>query len=262
MALKLYKDLEQGTKQWLQVRSGVITGTSVASVKWAPSVQNTLIRKLSAWIRGIGAPNVKNFAMQRGNDLEDICQMEYERRTGYEVTNIGFATRTGYWGHSPDGIIYNENGKITRAIEIKCPQGETILKYLEKDKIPTEYYWQVTNYFCIFPDLEELDFLVFYPYDTTLDKYQEKINKASKPGLTVRWDVYDMPLDLLKYKTGSTLEDEIFIWTVTREELQDDIALIEDNMKEFRRKWKEYEATHKVAVKKRWLSNNTNDKSK
>jgi len=232
MVLQIYKNLEQGTPEWLDVRLWVITWTWLWAIMWTKACRQTYLTKLCAELRRVNNPQVKNFAMQRGNDLEDICQLEYEKLTWNKVENIGFATRNPYWGHSPDGIIYNDDWIIYKGIEIKSPYWETILKYLSKDgnndaeilyKIDTWYYWQVINYFCIFPDMEELDFLVFYPYDTTLNRYQK--TKRFKE------------IDLEKYKTGSTLEDEIFIYTIKREDVIPSIADAKDEVKLFRDEW-------------------------
>lgn len=111
------------------------------------------------------------------------------------------------------------------------------MKYLQYDegadvdnlkKIDKGYYWQVINYFCIFDTMESVDFLVFYPYDSTLDRYQKKKEFQA--------------IDLTRYKTGSTLEDETFIYTIYRSEVEDDIKAAKAGVKEFIKSWKKREA--------------------
>lgn len=99
--------------------------------------------------------------MDRGKEMEEIVKKIY----GEKIENVGFVSRTDIdWiGISPDGLIPDENGKITRAVEIKSPSPKIFVKYLLDDEIPEEYFWQVVHYFIVFDDLESLDFIIYNP---------------------------------------------------------------------------------------------------
>jgi len=66
-------------------------------------------------------------------------------------------------GFSPDGLVKDGNGKYTHAIEIKCPNTSTHVKYIRMGGIPNEYKYQIFGAFIVCQDLMSLDFI---SYDT------------------------------------------------------------------------------------------------
>lgn len=106
--------------------------------------------------------------MERGHKMEDVLKKIYKD----EVESVGFIARTDidFIGISPDGIIRNAEGKITRAIEVKSPSPKVCVKYFLEDKIPDEYEWQVVHYFVVLDELEQLDFVIYNP-----DFYSEEL---------------------------------------------------------------------------------------
>ena len=68
-------------------------------------------------------------------------------------------------------------------------------------KIDKGYFWQVVNYFLTLKDLESLDFVLYNP------------------------DFYDKDM-------------QMYIITLTREDLRLDIMKAEEDLKQFRKEWK------------------------
>lgn len=135
--------------------------------------------------------NYSSFWMDRGKEMEEIVKKIY----GEKIESVGFVSRTDVdWiGISPDGIIRDENGKITRAVEIKSPSPKIFVKYLLDDKIPEEYFWQVVHYFIVFDDLEELDFIVYNP-DFYAEELRIKTIKVSRAELAEKIEYAKMEL--------------------------------------------------------------------
>lgn len=98
-------------------------------------------------------------AMERGNLIELVVKEIYKE----PIESVGFIKKNEWVGISPDGIIRDADGKITRAIEIKAPEIKNSIKYWIEDKIPDEYYWQVIQYFVVIDDLQSLDFIIANP---------------------------------------------------------------------------------------------------
>lgn len=192
--------VEQRTKEWFDLRMGKITGTRLKDVLKADNtpVVYDMIAEIMA--QSFDQPFV-NQAMQRGVDCEPIAKLAYEKLTGNIMQEVGFclSEENDYLALSPDGFTHDRIG----AIEIKCPSTKTHIKYINDNKIPSEYLPQVCMYFMVNQELEWLDFVSFD------DRFK------------------DLP---------------IFIIRITREELEDKIVEIEDKLGKFISKFEKYYA--------------------
>lgn len=178
----------QGTDEWLDIRKGKITGTGLKNVmaKESTRAYKKYIYTLLSEEFSQNNENISSFAMKRGSDLEKFAVDEYQKKTENNVDEIGFciSDEFDYLGLSPDGFI-GKNG----AIEIKCPNSETHLEYIIGEKIPSDYKWQVVNYFLVNTNLEWLDFVSYDPrffredlrlfiFRITKDELKKEINEA------------------------------------------------------------------------------------
>jgi len=162
----IYKDLQQWTEDWKKVRRGMITWTKLKWVASAPTTATykTLMLELIAedlW----PVPEIfKNDAMLRWTMLEPIAREIYEEKTGQTVEELGFCVHDTmkFLGLSPDWFI-RIDWEYTKWVEIKCPGAKNHIKYIMENKLPSEYKWQVVNYFLVNEKLEELDFITFNP---------------------------------------------------------------------------------------------------
>jgi putative phage-type endonuclease len=158
-------NVEQGTPEWLQMRLGKITGTRLKAVMGGKQAQETLIYELVAeQLSGQGESLYVNSAMQWGTDHEDAAVDLWEKRTKKKSEVVGFCVSDEfpYLALSPDRLV-KKGKKYTGAVEVKCPTTKTVIKYMLAETVPSEYKWQVVNYFLVCEDLKELDFVVYDP---------------------------------------------------------------------------------------------------
>jgi putative phage-type endonuclease len=192
-------DFEQGTDEWRAARTGVITGTKLKSVLGTTS--RSLMFELIASQLAPEKESIQSEAMERGVELESDAVAVYEMTTGNQTTQVGFVLHEEYdWlGVSPDSLV-KVDGEYRGAVEVKCPDTKTHIKYIENDKIPSEYRAQVMQYFLVCDTLEWLDFV----------SYDPRINVP---------------------------ELQLFIKRITRDELQDELKVAMGKVLDFRKKW-------------------------
>lgn len=158
--MEIFKDLVQWSPEWHEARRGVITGTRLASVMGTPRVQETLIIELLGEIISDIDENDtigKSYAMEYGNIAEQVVKSEFVEN---EITEVGFIKKNDWLGLSPDWL-FQENGEIVGALEIKSPQVKSYIRYVLAGGIPEDYLWQVVQYFIVIDSLKYLDFVIF-----------------------------------------------------------------------------------------------------
>lgn len=152
-------EVEQGSKDWLNLRLGRITGTRLKEVFKADNL--SLIDELIAEVEvGEVEETFVNSAMQRGKDLEPVVKSIYTQVKETELDELGFCVSEKYKdiiGLSPDAFTKDRLG----AVEVKCPNTKTHVKYIRMNVIPREYIHQVYMYFIVNEKLEWLDFVSF-----------------------------------------------------------------------------------------------------
>lgn len=179
-------DCRQQTEEWDRWRTGRPTashfGDFVTPARGDYSAQATAYAcRIIAQRLGVYVEPPPSFWMEWGVEHEPHAREEYERRTGREVTQVGFILPddSDAYGGSPDGLV-GEDG----IIEIKCPAPETLIQYHAAGELPNQYKPQVQgllmisgrawcDFFAYHPDLPP--FLLRVESD---EKYQEKIAKA------------------------------------------------------------------------------------
>jgi hypothetical protein len=139
--LKIYEELEQGTPEWLAVRSGKFTASKDFQqlVTGKPETLQKLIRlKAAERITGqLVASTYTNVNMERGKELEASAIEAFEMQTGLAVQRVGFVELSEWAGCSPDGLIGDDAG-----IEIKSRDIHTHLDCFI-DGYDTAYKWQI-----------------------------------------------------------------------------------------------------------------------
>ena len=148
---------EQGSREWLEIRRGVITGTKLEQAfKQSEALKNQLLAERMITLLPEGDTSK---AMQKGNDLEPIARREYLKEVGGIDANIGFILHPDRddIGLSPD-LVFNPYKK---AAEFKCPNWTTHIEYMRDNKPPKKYLFQLLHYFLCIPDLTEIDFVSF-----------------------------------------------------------------------------------------------------
>ena len=141
-------EMEQGSEAWFSIRCGRVTGTRFKELTMGESTkgyQDLVSNIVCEMITGKKEETYINATMEKGIETEPIARAEYQNIFDIDVTQVGFITPdedTKYheWiGISPDGIIPGLKGLL----EIKCPLMKTHLGYIEENRLPSEYRYQV-----------------------------------------------------------------------------------------------------------------------
>lgn len=158
-------NLEQGSDEWLKFRIGKISGTRLSKALGTKTVQDSLINTLIAEeLTGESEQFYKSEAMSRGSDMEEYAMYEYCNNLGITAEKVGILQHDTYdWFIlSPDRLI-KKGKKYQEAIEGKCPNTDTMVRYYLDGNIPKEYQKQVEGYFMINDDLKRLHFVAYDP---------------------------------------------------------------------------------------------------
>lgn len=159
--MKIFKELEQGSAEWLATRWGKIGGTRS---KMLGVDSNTLVIELLVEHTEDYDPeeeSYKNAAMERGNDLEPEARKRLIAYTGINFVEYGWLQSEDceILGLSPDGLSEDERF----ACELKCFQPKKHLEVCLTSKIPKENIDQCIQYFSVNSKLETLYFATFRP---------------------------------------------------------------------------------------------------
>lgn len=150
MTLTIYKELEQGSEEWLQARCGLVTASTIGklitpTMKVANNeTSRSLINALTAErITGKVEYTPPTFDMHRGIISEPYARDLYALWYGADegVEEIGFATTTlnrQTLGASPDGLVGEDGG-----IEIKSRKTAIQMKTILTDQVPAENLAQI-----------------------------------------------------------------------------------------------------------------------
>jgi len=183
-------NFEQKSEAWHEARCGRVTGTRFKALVSGESTQTykDLVTNIACEIITRRQEDTYTSPdMERGVELEPVARELYAEIMDVRVLEIGFITPdedTPYaeWvGISPDGVIKNS------LLEIKCPKARTHLEYIEANKLPSEYRYQVQGQlfvtgfeYCDFMSYSEgmkpfiirvyPDFELFELFKTRLDK--------------------------------------------------------------------------------------------
>jgi hypothetical protein len=144
-----YRDLEQGSDEWLKARLGILTASNFDQLLTpakmqrsasADAYENWLVSEI---ISGKVQQFYKNEAMQAGNDNEPLAIAYYQELNDTIVAGVGFITDDlGRYGCSPDGLVGDDG-----MLEVKCPQANTMIDYLllnaDGKPFASKYYSQV-----------------------------------------------------------------------------------------------------------------------
>ena len=117
--------IEQGSKEWLALRLGVVTASETYNVikkgrggKGYSAARSTYMMQLVAEVCTAQSPTLSGAPLRWGNDNEPLA------RDAYEAINFDIVDESGLiykdelkrFGASPDGLVGFDGG-----IEIKCP---------------------------------------------------------------------------------------------------------------------------------------------
>lgn len=155
----------QGSEAWLLERAGCATASKFSDVMAKNKTGEAAVRAkyriqlVTERLTGNPVTGYTNAAMQWGTDTEPQARQAYEAETGIIVDQVGFLLHKAipWCGASPDGFIGDDG-----LIEIKCPESQTHLEYLESGKAPEKYIPQMQGQMWV-TDRQWCDFVSFDP---------------------------------------------------------------------------------------------------
>lgn len=144
MTLHEYTDIEQGTDQWLDLRRGMLTASTIGRLITPKTIKpagnpdsRALIAELAAErITGWSEDVYVNRHMQRGNDCEPLARDLYSELHA-PVTELGFMVEDDLggkgirFGYSPDGLVESDG-----LIEVKAPEAKTHIQTVISGEVP------------------------------------------------------------------------------------------------------------------------------
>lgn len=156
--MKIHRDIEQGTPEWLSLRLGLITCSEIKTIRANGAGAQTYVSGLA--YERIAGESAKVFAgnewTERGHEIEELARRLYSLKTGNTVEQVSFIQNLGF-GYSPDGII-----GTTGAIEIKAKQPAEQIKILRSGEIPKDHHDQLDGAL-LCGELEWIDFVSYCP---------------------------------------------------------------------------------------------------
>ena len=133
------RSLVQGTSEWKLARTGLLTASvagAALGVNGALRSRDSVAATLHAQLHGSAEPaNDGDFSddrrqlMQRGQQLEPVARLAYERIFGVRVEESGLHPHPRHpnaLAASPDGIVLKSDGGLSDLlVEIKVPRADT-----------------------------------------------------------------------------------------------------------------------------------------
>lgn len=174
-----WHDIEQNTDEWLDLKTGKLSGSSMSKVMAnygkpfgdpAKKLAVTIAREQVTGKRSL-ADSFSNAHMERGHEQEPLARALYEEETFTEVTNGGFFD-CDHLGCSPDGLVYQDG-----LIEIKSVIDHVHYSNIKRGGVDPAYKWQI--YFNLMTtEREWIDFVSYcadFPDQTKL--YTHRVYK-------------------------------------------------------------------------------------
>ncbi len=159
--MKIFKDIEQRSPEWHELRKGKITGTLLKRVIGGAKTQDGAFYELLAERLSTAGVETAS-AMDRGLALEPEALSVFEKKSGKKVTQVAFVQSdfNKNIGYSPDGLIM-KGKKCSEDVEVKCLSSANHVRAWLTNSVPDEYDAQIIQGFIANDDLKTRH-VVFY----------------------------------------------------------------------------------------------------
>lgn len=142
--MEIFRDIAQGTPEWIAVRQGIPTASEFSTVLQKvgvrggiPKGRQTYMRKLAGeMLTGEPMEHWSNAHMERGHEREDEARRLYAMVHEVEPEQVGFI-RNGNCGCSPDSLIGDDG-----MFENKDALAHIQIERLEAGALPSEHVAQ------------------------------------------------------------------------------------------------------------------------
>lgn len=151
--LRIYRDLVQGSDEWLAARCGLLTASEMKLILTPGTLKQASNDKERAHLYELLAQRITNYVephfvtddMLRGHEDEIEARRIYSESYAKVDSSVGFITnsRWGFTiGYSPDGIV-GENGLIECKSRRQKYQVQTLIEHTLTGTVPAEYMLQI-----------------------------------------------------------------------------------------------------------------------
>lgn len=119
--VKIIRGIEQGTEEWLDIRKGKITGTTIntilcGGVGCEKEMKKVAGERITNFIRDYGT----SFHTERGKKKEPEAALYYEILKGVSTEEVTFISKNDWIGFSPDRLVGYDGGlEIKRKTEVE-----------------------------------------------------------------------------------------------------------------------------------------------
>jgi hypothetical protein len=158
-------NVDQNSQEWLEARKGKITGSKLRDIV----VKRGNGKKIGFYqliADRLGIEEAYIDPRERGHGLEHeaieefekVCEVEVDKDVGLCVSDLNENIAL-----SPDGLIKDEDGTYSQAVEVKCLGSARHIEAVLEDRIPQEYEMQACQYFIVNENLQVLYFVFYDP---------------------------------------------------------------------------------------------------
>jgi predicted phage-related endonuclease len=148
MVIRVYRDMVQGSDEWLAARCGLLTASEMAHMI-TPTFKVADNAKTRAHVYELAAqriarnvePSFMSDDMLRGLDDEQYAIRAYEELFGADVNQVGFVTNDSFGftiGCSPDALVGNDV-----LIEIKSRRQKYQVETIATRQVPVDHIVQI-----------------------------------------------------------------------------------------------------------------------
>ena len=204
-------NLKQGTDEWLEMRKCKVTGSKFSSaISKKKETRLGLIKELIVEkYANVVDDGYKSPSMTRGTDEEKYAVEAYVERYGGEVEVIGICEHDDFDWLMFSPDRYANNRKTY--LEVKCPDSKTMIQYMIDNELPSVYKPQILLSFIMNKDQEEAKLIA---YDARFKEYNH----------------------------------QMIVFTIKREELQDEIDEAMNMLSIFKAEWDEVDNYYKNLI--------------
>jgi hypothetical protein len=138
----IHHAIEQNGEEWDALRLGKFTASTFSDLfmtKTTAGYKKAIIKVAYERVTGESEEQYNNKWMQRGHEKEPFAVENYELFSFNTCEPCGFYEYDEFTGASPDRKIIGLNG----GCEFKCPSFQVYNEFLETDKLPKDYFWQI-----------------------------------------------------------------------------------------------------------------------
>lgn len=207
-------EIEQGTPEWMSLREGKRTGTSIGKI-FAKSRKTgemfdtekpliTFYQKVAERLaEGTGDDDGLDSSRERGKDLEQQAIDEAEQKLGLKLIR-GNVWQADDKNHIESPDAYTKDLKT--AVEVKCLSSARHIQAIVENRPPMEYWTEYLNYFLVNDKLKTL-YVFLYDPRFMLEHLRTKAFKLERS---------EIEYDIERMRDIDTIAEQLIDQTVSR----------------------------------------------